>query len=722
MKKPVILLLSLLMLSSTVFAGVPAVQAAVNPVDITGYSVSGVLGVPNVYAVTLNLRWTAPAPEPDALPNKLYGLQVEAAPGSDFMQAIPNGSGYTISLSPIEVSSSTLSSLNSSSGVASRTFYFLRSGADDSLSIKFTYEYGPDSDNLVTASSIQTIAVIKTSPDPTEPQPPTVDTSKYRPLIGVDGDAALPTLDQSTAVLTIPIRNSSSYTASKLTIQLEPVDKSKPIFTTNRLSVSASIDSLGANSSKNAQFNISLAPSATAGIHAVILNYAYQNSYGDSYTSSETAYIRVETTNATPRLSASPGNTTLKPGAESKVTFTIRNDGTSAARHVRVSLLGLSPAGVSVMRDVDVKYLDRIDGLSNQTIEFNLYTAPSLAESVTMLQVRLDYSDLSGVGYSETNTVFLPLGNGGAEGNGVPRLIISRYSMQPGDVSAGSSFLLSLDLRNTSQSKVISNLKVTILSDDGIFLPVNSSNTVFIERINPGAAATINLPMTTKADAENKPYSLRITFDYESSQGQGYNSQELITIPVRQNPRLVVGDPVFYGEAFAYQMLPVNVEFYNLGKTVLYNLMVKAEGPFQAEGGSYFVGNFNPGSSDSFNFAITPAEPGALSGAVVFAFEDSVGTPYEIRREFALNVMEPFVPEEPGNEPPPPAKKANWLLYGGIAVILLAAMGGGVFFFRRRKRLKLNLQNSEDLVAAARAPIPEIEYVGFDETDSGPKK
>ncbi len=739
MKKTISLLVSLLLLLSSLFGLVPAAQADGDHIEITGYSVSGVLGVSNVYAIRLNLKSTAPVPGDDGPAYKLSSLEVVAT-GSGFKPVVSSGSGYTITLEPVKASNSTISSLNSSSSnhAASYTVYFLKSGSTDDLNLGFRYEYSrtiipdegdPFEDKHSGTTGGQSIAVIKTAPDPIVPEwpnDPPVDTTRYKPLIGVDNEADMPVLNDETKVLTIPVRNSASYSASKINIELEPADKTKPVFTANRMSVSTYISSLTSNGKKDAKFNVQLAPSATAGIHPVILNYTYQNSYGDNFTNTETAYIRVETANTSPRLFASAReDATLTPGSEAKVSFTIENSGNNPARNVKVSLLGLSPSGVSVMRDVDIRYLERIEGMGEQTVDFNLYAAPTLSDSVTMLQVKLDYADFGGVSYSETNTIFLPLTTGGGEG-GVPRLIISRYSMQPEEIKAGSIFLLNLYLRNTSQSKAITNLKVTILSDDGIFLPVDASNTIFIDRIEPSATVTARLPLATKADAENKPYSLRITFDYESNQGQSYSSQEVISIAVRQNPRLVVGEPMFYGEPIAYQMLPVTVEFYNLGKTILYNLMVRAEGPFQVEGGSYFVGNFNPGMSDSFNVAITPTEPGALSGAVVFAFEDSVGTAHEVRREFSLNVMEPFVPEDPGFKPPPPPKKTNWWLYGGLGAAALAALGGGIFFFRRRRKLKLQMQDSENFVAATSIVVPEIEYVGFDDapkpTDPGAKQ
>ncbi len=723
MKKITSLVICLLM----VFAGlaqvwVPEAMADDPPkpsLRVTGYSVAGVVDVANVYSVTLNMEWDLNGlSESDA---KLQSLSVKSVDEETFVQATRSGSRYTVSAAPI--SSGRISTLNGSSHSANETFYFIKTGTSDILKLEFEFQYGQDDGPKTPGDSSTSVRVVKTTPDPQEPvwpdpEPP-ADTTRYRPILGVDGEKEMPLLTADSEVLTVPIKNTSSYSASRVTVQAKPADGNTPLFTANSMTVSASVGSLGSNGSKDAEFNITLAPGATTGIHAVVLSFSYRNSYGDDFTSSETAYIQVQAQNLAPRLTAVCSTPLLIPDAAVQGKFKITNSGDNDAHNVKVTLQGLSAAGISLRQDTDVRYLESIASQEGTEVEFNLFAAPSLTDSSVMLQVKLDYTDISGTAYSEINTVFIPLLNGEARDDGeegIPRLIINRYDFGSQEIRAGSRFLLQLDLKNASRNQTIRNLKVTVQSPDGTFMPVDASNTLFIEEISPQEVYPTTLLLTAKPDAENKPYSMNITFEYEAKSGQAFNSQEVISISVLQPPRLVVGDPVFYGQPMMYQMLPVNLEFYNLGKTMLHNLMVKAEGPFQIEGGSYFVGNFNPGMSESFNFALTPSEPGEITGSVVFSFEDSIGTPMEVRRDFDLSVMEPFVPDESDFRPPmPEPKQTNWVLYGGIAAALLLLAFAVWFFLRRRKRKRFEIQRAEDMMAAAQTAIPEIEYVGFDE-------
>ncbi len=701
MKRAVSAIVCLLLLFTPIANLLPVAEAA--PVfKVSEYSVSGVSYRPNAYTITMKMTRTG---------DNLTSLQLAIGSGA-FELALPGGT--TVTKEPLSID---VTNLNNN-GADSYTAYVIKtdSGASNSLTLNFII----DGDTVNPQPFALT--VIKTTPeypDPVIPDPTPVDTTKYKPVLEVATDAAMPVLTPESTKLVIPIKNNGVYSSGKITIQVQPADQSKPLFAASRMSVNATLNGLANGSTKDAEFGISLAPGATTGIHAITLNYSFKNSYGDSFTSTETAYVQVEAHNSAPRLGAYCATSSMAPGTETKTKFTIKNSGNNDARNIRVTLSGLSASGVSLRKDTDVRYLDKIAGQESADVEFNLYAASSISESAAMLQVKLDYTDMSGVGYSETNTIFLPLGAGGGDGGqGVPRLIINRYGFGSQGIRAGSQFLLELDLQNTSRSKSITNLKVTVQSDDGAFLPVDASNTLFIEQILPQEVYSTSLLLAAKADAENKPYSLRITFDYETNGSQALNSQEVISIPVQQNPRLMVNDPVLYGQPFVYQMIPINVEFYNLGKTILYNLIIKAEGPFQIEGGSYFVGNFNPGSSDSFNFTVTPTAAGAAAGSVVFSFEDSVGTPIEVRRDFSMDVMEMIIPEDPGMKPPMEPEKPNYLLYGGIGAGVLLLLGGGTFLFlRRRKKMRLNLLRAEDMMAAAQTEIPEIEYVGFDQTE-----
>ncbi|NLM43392.1 MAG: hypothetical protein GX201_05195, partial [Clostridiales bacterium] len=191
--------------------------------------------------------------------------------------------------------------------------------------------------------------------------------------------------------------------------------------------------------------------------------------------------------------------------------------------------------------------------------------------------------------------------------------------------------------------------KVSLVSDDGVFSPVNSSNTIYIESIGPKESIQNVFTLTPKRDAEHKTYGISVNIEYEDDKGNQYNSKDIISINVIQQAKLVLGDLILPPEVYVGQTFPVSIEFYNMGKTTLYNLMIKTEGNFTAQNSNYYVGNFESGSTDYYDAGITPMEEGMLNGRIIFTFENAVGEVFEEIKEIQVNVIE--MPMEPWHEP-----------------------------------------------------------------------
>jgi len=159
-------------------------------------------------------------------------------------------------------------------------------------------------------------------------------------------------------------------------------------------------------------------------------------------------------------------------------------------------------------------------------------------------------------------------------------------------------------------------------------------------------------------------------------------------------------------ETFVGQPVSVYLDFYNMGKSTLYNLMITVEGDFDGQGLSYYVGNFEPGRTDYYDATFIPMNPGMQKGSVLFTFEDANGKITEYRKEFELNVMEMSFPEpsfdDPGmypgvdmpgmDMPGGPSKPGIWIYIGiGGAVLIVAVVVVVVLRKRSVRRKELSL-------------------------------
>ncbi len=241
--------------------------------------------------------------------------------------------------------------------------------------------------------------------------------------------------------------------------------------------------------------------------------------------------------------------------------------------------------------------------------------------------------------------------------NTVPKIIISEYSSDPGMVNAGENFTLSMNFLNTSKLKSVENMKITLIVNESseqtgsVFTPVQSSNTFYIDYLEPGQSSRKEMIMYTIPDAKAKTYDVKAVFEYEyEEQGQlkSNNMEDVFGIPVVQPAKLETTDVVVSEPAFVGEPLFITSEFYNMGKVALSNLMVKVEGNFDTKETNYFVGNFQTGYSDYYEARVTPTQPGELTGKVVYTFEDAAGVAHRIEKEFTVNVMEAMPVMNPG--------------------------------------------------------------------------
>lgn len=330
-----------------------------------------------------------------------------------------------------------------------------------------------------------------------------------------------------------------------------------------------------------------------------------------------------------------------------KIRFDIVNKSAIEADEVKVSL-GLEKD--IICKSLNIVSLGKLEKDQAKSVEFELYATVDAVTKNYPIQINVDFE--SGVGSKKVkNTISQYIGvfvNRG-RGSGTPRIIVDRYDIEPSTIKAGDNFKLTMSLLNTSSVNTVSNIKVSLVSDDGVFNPVDSSNTIYIESIGPKENIQKVFSLMPKRDAEHKTYGISVDIDYEDEKGTQFNSKDIISVPVIQQVKLVLGDLMAPPEVFIGQPFPVSIEFFNMGKTVLYNLMIKTEGNFTTQNSNYYVGNFEAGNTDSYDVGVIPEQEGPIKGSIIFSFENAVGEALEVVKEFESNAI--MMPMEPMPDP-----------------------------------------------------------------------
>lgn len=452
-------------------------------------------------------------------------------------------------------------------------------------------------------------------------------------------------------------------------------------------------------------FNLKASNKIKKGVHElkVVFSYddveetqtIYLNSGGDSDQSSNLLIENIDY--PTTGISANK-DFTLK--------FDLRNNGGVKADNVLVKVESSDPAVVP--KTTSIKRITSIDPENSESLEFVFSPTPDAITRNYPLSISVEYEDeLNAEGekrpvLNQYVGVYVKGKDDGTKGK--PKLIIDQYNFQPSMVKAGESFEMNLTFYNTNNNKSIKNIKIYLTAEPGsndkegenagssVFTPVNSSNTFYIDSIPAKGRVDKKITMFTIPDALAKTHTIIANLEYEDSDGTEYVAEELIGVPVVQQSKLEVGEITYMPETTVGQPSPISLEFYNTGKVTLYNLMIKLEGDFDTENGQYYVGNFSSGGSDYFDGMVVPTQPGELTGAVLFTYEDSTGETQELREEFDLNVMEmPPMEEMPGEFDPnmmeeekPGLLKSKWLWIALGAIVIV----GGIIFIKKRKKKK----------------------------------
>jgi hypothetical protein len=533
-----------------------------------------------------------------------------------------------------------------------------------------------------------------------------VENKNTKPLISINKIDIKPVESEAEKPTTIGFQlvNNGTLEAKDIKVSLGGI--SNETFTLSSGLNSKYIERLSGGKSAYVEFEIIPSIKLSGGSHGLDLNLNYKDGTNQIFEDTNKFFVNVAS-NKGKGSNLIIENLTYPDGAVGQnkdvtIGFALKNIGKMDAKNIKVSVESSDQNGV-VPKTVSIKKINSIGPDKSQNLSFVFLTTKDAETRNYPINITVEYEDDLVIEEKHilTQYVGVYVVKPGEEGKTTPKLIIDKYNFEPSIVRAGENYTMNLSFYNTNSQKAVRNIKIFLTADEktdpdgnsgggNVFTPVNSSNTFYIDSIPPKGRVEKNITMFTVPDAQAKTYTITANFEYEDSKGEEYTATELIGVPVIQQSKLEVGEVSISPEAFAGEPTPVFVEFYNTGKVTLYNMMVKLDGDFQTENGSYYVGNFESGRSEYFEGMVIPMEPGELTGTLVFSYEDSSGENVEIREEFTLNVMEPMpVDEFPEDMPPMDEQGGIKKIFKSkgfwITIILIGTAIGGFIFYKKKK-------------------------------------
>lgn len=340
----------------------------------------------------------------------------------------------------------------------------------------------------------------------------------------------------------------------------------------------------------------------------------------------------------------------VKKGTKFTLEFTLQNVSKNDIKGARVSLLELTGSRFAIDNGLTYANFDLAAGKSKK-FSFTLVGCEGISSIREVIPVEISFGEQSQTVYTtvtcvpdeskkdeETEQVF------------APAIIIESYNFGGEFVTGGTTFPLSVTLKNTSSTSAIENLKVTISGgagngDSGIaFSPANSSNSFFIEKLGTKETTEIALDLLPRADSKPDSYPVILTFEYEylanGKRAKGEMITETITIPLQQEDRFTINQPEYPESVGVGELAFISVSFINKGKSGVYNVVADIEGEgFTKSSAAYYVGNVNSGAEEYYDVQITPDMEGTVNAEIVVTYEDANGTEREQRTPITINAI-----------------------------------------------------------------------------------
>ncbi len=513
--------------------------------------------------------------------------------------------------------------------------------------------------------------------------------------------------------LNVDIINNGSLTANSLDVSLIGLDAET--MSVYNDTISEGVDSLKGSAECSVNFPIMILNEAKSGNYPVDIEIEYED-YDDEIkkvTRKGYIYIEVEKDEDAPNIEVVKVN---KPSFVYQdkafdITLSIKNTGKVAADNLKIKISnesGFYPTSSNLVT------INSLAGEEQQDVTFSFISDSNATAKYYPLEVNFEYED-SRTGNEEKATHYTGMNIQEESKPSVPKIIIENYEYSTGKVIAGKEFDLIMTLYNTSKTSDVRNIKVTLTSSDGTFTPTESSSSLYVDSMGKNEKIQQSIKLMPKVDLTSKSYQMTVKVEYEGNdlvaqpdsddKTPEITQEEILSIPVFQEPRLEVSELNVPMEMPAGQEIPIYLDFYNMGRSILYNLLVKLEGDFEGRDTNYFAGNFSQGSSDYYEINVMAMNEGPAKGAVIFTFEDDLGNQHEVRKEFEVNITPPmeismeegaeFGPEaieafKQGDMKPGMEKENNNKLYyiigGALAVAIIILI---IVIKRRRKKKEL---------------------------------
>ena len=493
------------------------------------------------------------------------------------------------------------------------------------------------------------------------------------PVVRIEEIVDVPEVEAGQEIeIRIKVKNDSKYPAVNLVVSPVLDDEGALVYErplTYRLGTS-----LGSKKDLNISFKFKTKNDAKSGTYPIKFKLEYKNSMGEVFNREDASYYKIKQEKTKPILNISNiiiDKDNLKYGDIFTLSFDINNIGGSEALETDIKLDGFDTETLMPIDSRDYAYIGTIESkeqdsksVSHQHFDFKI--SPDIEVKDTSFTAKVNYKSYDDKEFSLEKTFYItgitvkPKESGDKKDEkedekkeepkyAKPKMIISSYSVNPQNITAGEEFTFGFNFKNTSKEKAIRNIKITIGSTEGCFIITKGSNTFYIENMSPTQSLYKQIDLKAKRELKSNSYEVIVDFDYEDYDGNEYSSKETINIPVTEYAKLEINSASAEG---GYVDSPVNLSFdyANMGNATISNLTATVTGDLTPVQESTYIGNVQAGNADYYDIEVIPTKVGMNYGKLILTFEDSSGKQIEVTRDFEIEAFEDTMMNSPSED------------------------------------------------------------------------
>lgn len=286
-----------------------------------------------------------------------------------------------------------------------------------------------------------------------------------------------------------------------------------------------------------------------------------------------------------------------------------------------------------------------------------------------------------------------------------PKLRILDCEVDRDEIYPGDTVEIQVTLKNSSAASGVEDVRIVYESASQEVLPVNSVNSIYVDRIRAGGICQISFPMEVGYSLTSDSQRITLTMEFSDDSAQSLTCTENIFLKVTPSFAVMVDQPSMAASVESGSAQDITVNVYNTGGSPVKNVICSLEMEGVTPAGSAFGGDIEAGQSASvvlhtligkLESSVTNADGandadgendalaadgsspssgsggyGQTTGTVYVRYQDEAGNEYTQQ----VSVTTRIVPAE-GEEIPEETveKSSQWWVSIVIALIVLQAV------------------------------------------------